>query len=129
MQQVSLSRNAACQIVDGVFILTKIPPRRIRRQKEGIMNSVLDVYKNLPEELKPFFTCPIDSGPCLICTLSNIIPDGEEYTESVLSKYSAPVPYKYILAHKYSIYNGHLMAEVPYDSFWGVRVGREYDSY
>lgn len=66
---------------------------------------------------------PADSGHSILCVLKKEFRPGADLTNSLL-----PVPVKAVL-RKYSIDNGYVVVDLPYDSNFGLEINTEDDEF
>lgn len=84
-------------------------------------------YPGLPEELKPFAYYVMDAGHSVmavpLCIWQEAVSNGDP------DMYEVPVPTKYILERGYAMKEGHVVADVPYNSMFGLEVEEKYTEY
>lgn len=82
-------------------------------------------YPGVPDELLPFEVYLKDSGYCILCVPNFLVP----YAKDRLDDFEVAVPTKYVLCHPYSVMDGYVYIDVPYDQFVGVSVPDEFYAY
>lgn len=82
-------------------------------------------YPNLPEELIPYSVYLLDSGHSIMCIPECLRADAVSNPDN----YEVPVQTKYVLTHPYTIENGYIYIDAPYDPEYGLTVPEEYDEY
>jgi len=82
---------------------------------------------SIPKELEPYHYYVSDAGHCITC-IPQILLDEAKRTKN-FDGYEVPVPAKYVLEHGYSIMEGYVVVDVPYDATFGVVVDEEYDIF
>ncbi len=89
----------------------------------GPMNDAEKVYHTtLPSELQRWYCYPRDGGHCILCILkTHFHPEQADWDEK---DWPVPVPVRTVL-RGYSIRDGFVIVDVPYDSFLGVRPPEE----
>lgn len=77
-------------------------------------------YKGLVDDLKPFYAYLSDCGHSLMVIPKSLIG---KYPDADLWELESAVPVKYVLdKEEYSIFNGHLIVDVPFSDEFGVDV-------
>ena len=93
----------------------------MRRSLEDIKHWVKDIkYPGLPDELKEFHCYLKPDGHCIMAIPEAVLPETED--DGDLDMYEHFIPVKYILTHGYRIYKNHIIANVQYNTEFGLLI-------
>lgn len=99
----------------------------MRKSLVGLLGVAKDNYKGLPEELKEFNYYIPDGGNSIM-----VIPESfrsQAYASGRLDAYEVGIPVKYVLEKGYTVENGYVFCDVPYDNKVGAIVDEKYEEW
>lgn len=84
------------------------------------------MYIGLPVELEPYHFWVADAGHSIMAVPKVLLA---EAGGAALDDYEVPIPVKYVLERGYTIRNGYVIVDAPYDPVFGLEVEERYSEY
>ncbi|KJD42657.1 hypothetical protein [Paenibacillus terrae] len=105
----------------------KAPERKLRKSMEGLGHMVQSrPYPNLPEDLKEYHFWIADVGHSIMC-IPTVLWDVA--AKSTLDDMEVAAPVKYLIVNGYTIKDGYVTIDAPYDPVLGLDIDDEYYEY